>query len=173
MFSWLDIVVVTSTLTVAYLGARLGVVRAAALLTGVAAAAILASRQQEIGLLADAPFGETIASLALPAAAFIGAVVAGVILRRVISILFLGWLDRALGGAVGLALAVGMFFVLVEFVAPLAGAQIDDAVADSFLAQTIGQYVPGIVEVLWGEVDGLLGSSPVTRGILSAAGVAG
>jgi membrane protein required for colicin V production len=177
MVGWLDIIIVTTALIAGFLGLRLGAVRGAATLAGMAAAALLVSRQQQdFGLLTSGPLagsqaGHFIGSLVLPLAVFVGAVVLGVVLRRVVRFLLLGWLDRAVGGAVGLALAAGVWLFLAQVLAPALGGQANDAVADSLIAQTIAEHAPEIVEFVSAGMNDLPGGSLATRAISSVAGM--
>ena len=173
MGNWLDIVIVITAMTVGYFGLRLGLVGTLAVLSGVGVAALLASQQyEEIALLVTGPVssaevGQLASLLALPLAGFIGAVVLGLVARRVLRFLFLGWLDRALGGAMGLMLAVGIWYFVVEVVAPLAGPHVDEAVAGSYVAQLMADNAPQVMEALSGEIGNFPGSTLVARGLSS------
>lgn len=173
MGNWLDIVIVATTLIVVYLGARMGLARAMATALGAGAAAILLSQEQtEIALALSGPVssslaGELFGLLALPFAVFVGAVVLGFTLRGMLRFLFLGSLDRALGSALGLVLAVVMWLFLVEEMAPVAGAGVEEAVAESYLAHyIIGNGAP-IMSMLSKIVEDSPASALVIRVISS------
>ena len=173
MGNWLDIVIVITTNMVGYIGLRTGLVRTLAVLSGIGVAALLASQQyEEIALLVSGPItstevGELASLLALPLAGCIGAVVLGLVARRILRFLFLGWLDRALGSAMGLMLAIGIWQFVAEVAAPLAGPHVDEAVASSYVAQLMADNAHQLVDALSGDFGNFPGSALVVRGLSS------
>ena len=87
-------------------------------------------------------------------------------------LVFMGWLDGALGGALGIVLAVGTWFLLVQNFAALADPAISGVVADSYIARLISDNAPHITELLSGEVDSFPGSTLVTRALSSVSQLA-
>ena len=157
----------------------MGLVRAMAAALGAGAGAILISRElREIELVLSGPVsssqaGQLIGLLALPLAVFAGAVVLGFVLRGVVRFLFLGWLDRGLGTALGLVLAAGMWLFLVETMAPMAGSGVEKVVAESHLAYYIIDNGPPIMKMLSEVVTDSPASALVIRVVSSVSGISG
>ena len=100
------------------------------------------------GLVADENWARIIAFVGILVLVSLLAGAAGSVLRLVSRLLFLGWLDRLLGGLLGLviALTLTMAVVVVATVFPVPG--LSDAVRDSEVARWFGGYVPVILTML-------------------------
>lgn len=143
MYNWLDITIVVVGLIAVGVGARAGLI---GLLTTVIGAVIgfLAAwffngsaAQQLAPYIENAIVARVVGFVVVGALAFGAIRLLGMLFRRVLSTLLLGWVDRAAGGVVGLVIAILVTggFVWVLNLAPLDVTR--RAVADSSLAPRV------------------------------------
>ena len=137
--NWVDIVILTGLTGSAIMGVRTGVVRWAAMLIGAVLAAIIASRAygsfaSVLTFLDNESQQRTLAFIVLFVAIMVGAWVAGNLLKKSMSLLLLGWVDRLGGLALGLIAGAIATVTFVTLLGILPSESIQDAVADSTLA---------------------------------------
>ena len=137
--NWIDIVILTILTGAAIMGLRTGVVRWAAMIIGAIAASIVASRAYGsvapvFTFLDNESQQRTLAFIALFIAVMVGAWLAGNLLKKSMSLLLLGWVDRAGGLALGLIAGVISTVTFVTLLGILPSESLQDAVADSTLA---------------------------------------
>ena len=164
--NWLDIVLLVILAAGGYYGLKTGLITAGFTVVGVVVGVLLAGQlSDDVGeRLTDSISNDTVVTF-ISYAVIIGAVVAaawvsGGILRKLISILFLGWVDRLGGIALGVvagaaisgALITGLARLTYDFEAPTGGipgqavesivpvaqakGQLEDALVGSFLVSS-------------------------------------
>lgn len=163
--NWLDLALLVSMGTGALVGVWVGFIRGAFAVGGVMLGIVLVSNYRETatGLLADYVPSETLAA-ALGYAVTIGIAVAATVIgaamvRTIAYRLFLGWVDRLAGLAVGLA---GAAVISATAVVGIAGLDFGNNPPNEGFAGTIIEKVPHGAEVKDSLVDSLRDSVLVT-----------
>ena len=157
--NWLDAVIAIIILAVAYVGWKIGIVRAAVALGGTALGLFLAGQYyddlgRQLERLIDAPNGAKVAAfLIIFAAVVVGAILVGKAVRRLLQVILLEWVDRVggalLGALVGAALSTGLAAGLQAF--PV--LDLSRAVRDSLLADFLLRHYPAVLALLPKEFD--------------------
>lgn len=137
--NWVDIVILTGLTGSAIIGVRTGVIRWAAMLIGAVLAAIIASRAYGslapvFTFLDNESQQRTLAFIVLFVAVMVGAWAGGNLLKKSMSLLLLGWVDRLGGLALGLLAGIISTVTFVTLLGILPSESVQDAVADSTLA---------------------------------------
>ncbi|MDE2764975.1 MAG: CvpA family protein [Chloroflexota bacterium] len=137
--NWIDIVILTVLTGAAIMGLRTGVVRWAAMIIGAIVAAIVSSRAYGsvapvFTFLDNESQQRTLAFIAIFIAVMVGAWLAGNLLKKSMSLLLLGWIDRLGGLALGLIAGVISTVTFVTLLGILPSESLQDSVADSALA---------------------------------------
>jgi len=154
--SWLDIVIIVVVGSAAFWGLRIGIIKAILSLAGLVAGVILAGRyyiplSEQLAFIPQA----SIAKIVAFAIILIGIVViAGVLanlLKWIVSVMMLGWINR-LGGAVfGLVLGAIFCSALLAIWGKFLG--IEGAIAESGLAPVLLDRFPMVLALLPDEFD--------------------
>ena len=157
--NWLDILILVIVSFLSFLGWRTGLVRAAVALGGLAAGIYIAGQFfDELGpqlkSFIDNENGARVAAfLILFLMVMAGAVVAGKIVRQVLTLLLLGWVDKmgglGLGALVGLALCTGLALLVRSF--PIGG--LDQTVESSLLGSFLVENSPAVLGLLPRDFD--------------------
>ena len=154
MENWLDIVIIFTTLVVGFLGWRMGAVRTFAVAAGAAGGAYFASQHKQwlatyVGeVISNSQVSEVLSFAAIAVGVFITSVLIGRILHRVLRLFFIGWLDRASGGVIGLGVTLALWLFALGTLTPLAGPKIEEFVALSYIAQFMADHGPQLVVLL-------------------------
>ena len=163
--NWLDLALMASMATGALVGMWVGFIRGAFAVAAVILGMVLVSnfRETAAGLLADYVPSETLTA-ALGYAVTIGiavaaAVIGAAIARTIAYKLFLGWVDRFAGLAVGLT---GAAVISATAVIGVAGLDYGDRVPSEGMAGTIFEKMPHAVEAKDTLLDSLRDSSLVS-----------
>lgn len=149
--NWLDVAIVVTVAAGGYLGWHLGLVRAASAVAGVAAGVVLAQQQAYqlepylSELMPNQDVVTIVSFLAVVVGAFVASVAVGWVVRRLVRLIFLGWLDGTAGVAVGMALLLGLWAVGLSVVGPLVERQWPGTVTGSQLGTTLRDYTPGLL----------------------------
>ena len=143
---WLDIVIIVGSGILGFIGYRMGMLKILALVVGVALGIVMGSRfnGEVADILSRWIDSEGTAkilayAIILILAIFVVSIIVG-LLRRVLRVLLLGWVDRLAGLALGVLAAFAMFSALLSFAQELSllglvGADIIEASSlGSFLA---------------------------------------
>ncbi|MBI4200089.1 MAG: CvpA family protein [Chloroflexi bacterium] len=152
--NWVDIVILVVVLGVAFMGFRMGIIRAVVTLAGLGLGVYLGGQFHDEASEILKPFidSENLASFAGFAVIFIGTLVAatvvGHILRGILNLLFLGWLDKLVGAAAGAAIGFTGVAALVATMQSLAVFGLDKPLAQSKLGPLLTER--------YGLVRGLL-----------------
>jgi len=154
--NWLDIVIIIAMAISAYLGLRIGIIKAALSLAGLIVGVILAGRyyiplSQQLSFIPQANIAKIVAFAIILIGVMIIAAVAAVLLKWAVSKMMLGWVNR-LGGAVfGLILGALFCGALLAIWVKFAG--IEGAIAESTLAAILLDRFPMVLALLPGEFD--------------------
>lgn len=144
--NWLDIVILVTLVVVGFIGWRTGVIKAVFGAVGVIAGIFLAGRfggplAENLDFITDENLAKLIGFVVVFAVIFIGAMFAANILRKLLKLILLGWVDSAGGAALGLVagslLWVGLIGLVGSF--PIGGLDrsIDDSATATFLADKV------------------------------------
>ncbi len=156
--NWLDIVILVATLVALMMGLRMGLIRAAALVVGVVVGLFLAGLYSSLPgefLAKYIPEGWTnwVGFAIILVGVIIAATIVGRIIRKVVSLIFLGWADTLAGGALGVALAALLLGTLISLVGAYPFFGLDNAVAGSKLAPVLLQAMPVVLGLLPDQFD--------------------
>ncbi len=143
---WLDIVIIVGSGILGFIGYRMGMLKLLALVVGVALGIVMGSRfngevADILSRWIDSEGTARILAYAaiLVLAIFVASIIAG-LLRRMLKVLLLGWVDRLAGLALGVLAAFAIFSALLSFAQELSflglvGADIiESSSLGSFLA---------------------------------------
>ena len=153
--NWLDILIVISVLAGFVAGLATGIVRGLLGLAGVIFGIILAGRMYR-GLAPHLTFinSEAAANLAAFAIIFLAVMLVtalvSMLLRAVVAGIMLGWLDRLLGGALGLLIALISWALLLTLWAKYFGGS---ALQSSLIAPILVARFPLVLALLPPEFD--------------------
>ena len=162
--NWIDITILTILTASAIMGVRTGVVRWAAMFIGAVVAAIVASRAYGsvaplFTFLDNESQQRTLAFIAIFVAVMVGAWLAGNLLKKSMSILLLGWVDRLGGLALGLIAGVISTVTFVTLLGILPSESLQDSVADSTLAAPLldtTSFLRALLPVEFDDIKGVL-----------------
>jgi membrane protein required for colicin V production len=155
--NWLDIVIIISLVFSVIAGLGTGLVRGICNLAGLILGIFLAGRYYEnfgarLTFIHSADVAKVVAFIIILALVVIIAEIIGRILHKILSGIMLGWLDRLLGGAVGLvagAVSWGALLALwVKFIPNWNGA-----VSGSFMAKILLNSFPLVLNLLPSSFD--------------------
>ena len=158
--NWVDIVILALLTGSAITGMRTGVVRWAAIFIGSILGAVIASRAYEsfapvFTFLDSESLQRTISFIVIFAAVMVGAWFAGNLLKKSMSLLLLGWIDRFGGLALGLVAGVISIVTLVTLLGVLPSESLQEAVTDSTLAPPLLKATSFFRAFLPVEFDGI------------------
>ncbi len=154
--SWLDIVIIIVVAIATFIGLKIGIIKAVLSLAGLIVGVILAGRYY-------VPFSEqltfipqdNVAKVIAFAIILIGVmVIAGVLawlLKRIASLIMLGWVNQVGGAIFGFVLGAIFFSALLAIWAKYLGAE--GAIADSGLATVLLDRFPMVLALLPEEFD--------------------
>ena len=156
--NWLDIVIIVAVAISAFLGLRIGIIKAVLSLAGLIVGVILAGRYyaplaEQLSFIPQASVAKIVAFAIILIGVMIIAVVLAWLLKGLASVVMLGWVNR-LGGAV-FGLVLGAIFcsallaIWVKFLG-LAGT-----IAESILASILLDSLPMVLALLPSEFDTL------------------
>jgi membrane protein required for colicin V production len=155
--NWLDIVIIVSLVFSVISGLVTGLVRGICNLAGLVLGIFLAGRYYEtfgsrISFIHSANVAKVVAFIIILVVIVIIAEIIGRILHKILSGIMLGWLDRLLGGAVGLMAGVvswgALLALWVKFI-----PNGDGAVSASFMAKILLNSFPLVLNLLPSSFD--------------------
>ena len=156
--SWIDVIVVIAIAIFTFLGLRMGIIKAVLSLAGLIVGVVLAGRyyvpfSEGLTFISSANVAKIVAfAVILIGVMVIARVVAG-LLRRVVSMLMLGWVDRVGGAIFGLVLGAILCGALLAIWISYLGEA--DVIRDSGLARILLDRFPMVLALLPGEFDGV------------------
>ena len=141
--NWLDIVIIALLIAGAVMGTKVGIIRAALTTAGIIIGTLLGSQLSDniAGMFSDLDSDSAIplvASYAIVITACLAAAsVAAFILRKIVYTLFMGWVDKLAGLALGSVAAVGISAAAIMGMANLTySAEVGDVLAGKVLDST-------------------------------------
>ena len=142
--NWLDIVILAIIGVSAFMGLKIGLIRAALTALGIFVGSILGGQLSDdiggifSGIESDSAAATVISYAIIISVCLIAAAVASVILRKVVYILFMGWADKLAGLALGLAAGGVISAAVIMGMANLTySSEVGDKLAGRFLNSTI------------------------------------
>jgi membrane protein required for colicin V production len=156
--NWLDIVILVVLAIAAFMGLRMGLIKAVLLLAGIIVGVVLAGHYsgplgERLTFISSEGVAKVLAFAVIMLAVLAAAAIAAALLTWAAKVVMLGWVNR-LGGAVA-----GLFFgalfcgaLLAMWVHFLGMAQV---IADSAIATILLDRLPMVLALLPGEFDGV------------------
>jgi len=157
--NWLDVTIIVIMLSLAIVGLRNGLIRSLSTAVGIVAGIVVARRYYEVFFEDLLPIvnNETGAKMVVFVLIFLAVLIitsfVGSGLRKVVSVLFLGWLDTAIGGILGLAVAASILGVALSLLGASDAFGISGPIKDSTLAPFLMARMPLIIDLLPEEFD--------------------
>jgi len=156
--NWLDIVILVAIAVAAFLGLKMGLIKAVLLLAGIIVGVILAGHYsgplgERLTFIASEGVAKGIAFAIIMIAVLVVAAIVASLLTWTAKVVMLGWVTR-LGGAV-LGLLLGALFcgALLAMWVHFLGAV--EAITDSAIATILLDRLPMVLALLPGEFDGV------------------
>ena len=159
--NWLDIVIIVFITIATFSGWRMGIIKGVATLVGMIAGVYLASvyhtqAADAVGAIVE---NETLATVMGYALIFViimmVAFAAGSVLKKMLTLVLLGWVDTLAGAGAGFLVAV---IILLALLVPLRNSErlsIGSTIQNSSLASTITNAAPQVEALLPGGFDDL------------------
>ena len=142
--NWLDIVIVIIIGVSAYMGLKMGVIRAGLTALGIFVGSILGGQLSDdvggwfSGIDSDSALATVISYAIIISVCLLAAAIASVILRKVAYVLFMGWADKLAGVALGLAAGAVISAAVIMGMANLTySSEVGDELAGKFLDSTL------------------------------------
>jgi uncharacterized membrane protein required for colicin V production len=136
------------------MGFRMGIIKAVATLAGTIAGVYLASayHTQAADVVRQFVNNENLATILGYAIVFVivmvGAYMAGAVLRKILRLALLGWVDTLAGAGAGLMVAVGIFMALLIPLRDTSLLGLGETISNSFLASRIVDAAPQVQALL-------------------------
>ncbi|HCP60378.1 MAG TPA: colicin V production CvpA [Dehalococcoidia bacterium] len=154
--NWLDIVILVLIAISTFLGLRIGIIKAALSLVGVIVGVVLAGRyyiplSEQLSFISQSGVARTVAFAIILVGVMLLAAVLASVLKRAVSLVMLGWVNR-LGGAI-FGLAMGAIFcaaVLATWVGFLGAGE---TIIESVTTPVLLEYFPVVLALLPSEFD--------------------
>lgn len=158
--NWVDIVIIVSVLLSAFFGWRNGVIRWAITLAGAVIGIVVAGRTYESFSSAFSfTDNETFRSVAAYAVVFLAFLIAAWIVARmvkgVMKVLLLGWVDNVAGLVIGAVVGLLGAATLISLMGILPSESLRDAVVGSSLAEQVVDNTAFVRALLPAEFDGI------------------
>ena len=156
--NWLDIVILVAIAVAAFLGLRMGLIKAVLILAGIIVGVVLAGHfSGPLGQRLTFIPGEGVAKVVAFAIILIAVLIVAAIIAKLLTwaakVVMLGWVNR-LGGAVfGLLLGALFCGALLAMWVHFVG--MEKAIAESAIAPILLDRLPMVLALLPGEFDGV------------------
>ncbi len=156
--NWLDIVILVVIAISAFIGLRIGLIKAVLSLAGLIVGVILAGHyyvplsEQLSDIIPQANVAEIVAFAIILVGVMVIASVLASLLKWVASVIMLGWLNRAGGAFLGLVLAAIFCSALLAIWVKFFGSGL---VTEAFLARVLLDKFPLILGLLPSEFDAI------------------
>ena len=171
MENWMDLAMVIMVVGGAYLGWRLGVLRSLAMVVGAVAGSYMAEQHYEevatrlSEFISSEEIRQVISFSGIALAVFVATIVVASTVRRLLRLMFLGWLDGAAGAVVGVMLAMAIAALAVGVLEPLMGEGFRETVSQSDVTQFIASQVSRAVNLLPEAVQEYVDGTPLSQGL--------
>lgn len=138
--NWVDVAAVIALVGGIVVGLRTGVVTIVSALLGTAVATTLASRFDNdlanvFSFMPGANGDRIAAFIAVFLAVLIAFQIIGMMIKTLFHLLFMGWIDQAGGGALGLIVAAVLFGAIASLLGNFSGGEFKQDIQDSKVAQ--------------------------------------
>ena len=157
--NWLDGIVVIVVLVLGLIGWKTGIIRAVVALGGTAVGLFLAGQYyddlgEQLESVIENPDGARVAGFVIIfLTIFVGAIIAGRLLRSVLRQLYLSWVDNAAGSAVGAFVGVALCTGLAVVLAVFPFGNLDKTVEDSLFGDFLVDNFTAVRTLLPEEFD--------------------
>ena len=141
--NWVDIVIIVTVSISMFIGWRMSIIRLIALVIGVGLGGVIGFQfyKEVAGLLEDLISNTNIANIIAFSAIFLAClIIANIIgssLRKILQLLFLGWVDKLAGATLGFLISIMALSYLADNAIAYSVASLDKAVHNS----TLGPYL--------------------------------
>ena len=142
--NWLDVALILIVGVSAYMGLKIGLIRAGLTAMGVFVGTVLGGQlSDDIGRLvsgidSDSTVAVVISYVAIITVCLVASVVVSMVLRKVISVLLMGWSDKLAGAALGILIGAGISAGIIMGMADLTySAEVGDELAEKVLNSTL------------------------------------
>ena len=142
--NWLDLILVIVVGVSAFMGLKIGLVRAGFTALGIFVGSILGGQLSDdigglvTGIDSDSAIATVVSYAIIISVCLTVAAVASVIIRKVLTLLLMGWADKLAGGALGLAAGAVISAGIIMGMANLTyGAEVGDEIATKVLNSTL------------------------------------
>ena len=154
--SWLDIVLLVALVIPTFLGLRIGIIKAVLSLAGLIVGVLLAGRfyvpfSEQLTFIPQDNVAKIVAFIIILAGTMVVATVLASLLKRVVSAILLGWVNRIGGAIFGLVLGATFFAALLAVWGKF--VSIGETIAESALARLLLDYLPLVLTLLPDEFD--------------------
>lgn len=157
--NWVDVAILASVLSSTLAGVFWGLIRQAVSVVGLVGGIFFAGRLYDPiakflhpegggGLVADPNWARIIAFGIVVIGFSMVLGIVGSVLRFAANLLFLGWLDHALGGLLGLVTSLMLVMSLLTVATVFPVPNVSQAIKDSVLANWLGGFVPIVLAML-------------------------
>ncbi|NQW23046.1 MAG: CvpA family protein [SAR202 cluster bacterium] len=138
--NWLDIVILVIVAATAFMGLKIGVIRAGLTALGIFVGSVLGGQlSDDIGGLfngidSDSAVATVISYAIIISACLVAAAIASIIIRKAVYMLFMGWIDRLAGLALGTAAGAVIAAAVIMGMASLTySSEITDSITNAVL----------------------------------------
>ena len=156
--TWLDIVLVVVIGVTTIMGLRTGIIKAVLSLVGLILGVTLAGRfyislAAELTFISSPDWAKVVAFIIIVVGVMVVARVIAGVLKRVVSVLMLGWLDKIGGAIFGFVLGATLGGALLALWLKYLGAA--DVITESGIAILVLDRLPMVLALLPAEFDGV------------------
>ena len=154
--SWLDIVIIVVIAIATFIGLKIGIIKALLSLAGLIVGVILAGRyyvpfSEQLAFIPQASVAKVVAFAIILVGIMVVAGVLAWLLKRIASLMMLGWVNHVGGAVFGFVLGAIFFSALLAIWAKFLGAE--GIIADSGLATVLLDRFPMVLALLPEEFD--------------------
>jgi len=165
--NWLDIVIIVVAVITGIMGLKAGVIKTVALVVGLVAGIWLAGSYgtQVASVFGDAAWAEIAGYIIVLIVVLVVFSIVGSALKKALKLVMLGWVDKLVGGVLGVALggficaSIITIVINATFTPPaIPGVSIPDlnflnqAIRDSTVAKLLIEQLPVVLALIPGEV---------------------
>jgi membrane protein required for colicin V production len=154
--NWLDIVILVVVGIATFLGLKIGIIKAALSLAGVIAGVILAGRfyeplAEKMTFIQQANVAEIVAFAIILIGVMLIAGILAAFLKKVVSVVMLGWVNHLGGGIFGFVLGAILSAALLAIWGKF--FDVADIISHSGIAAVLLDYFPAVLTMLPEEFD--------------------
>lgn len=153
--NWLDMVILIATAIAAFIGWWVGVLRAVVGMAGLVVGVVVASRLHEglansvVSNFISSPSGaKVVAFLIIVVLVLLGAMVMGAVVKKILSLLMLGWIDKVVGLGLGVLVSLAVFSALLSAVYANSLFSLRDTIDSSFMGSFLLDQYGALLEAL-------------------------